>query len=236
MVWQLGRSVQIIGPSTEPLVQTLAPATTVVGLRFRPGGAASILGAPAAELRGVTVDIGELWPQASRLADEWPAPGVASARLQHLVASRLADVEEADPLVADAVRLLMPWQSDGIREVTARLYISERHLRRRCLEDVGLSPKALHRTLRFQGFLALVQSHYQPGAGRLDTLAVEAGYADQAHLTRECQRLAGVSPRVFVDARRLACAHGGHDHAASYSSLLRSRRSILADPFKPPSP
>lgn len=226
LVWQLGRAPQIVGPSTGPLVQMLAPGTTVVGLRFRPGAAASILDRPAAELRDIAVDVDALWPQAGRLADECPLPGAAAVRLQQLVADRLGEADDPDPLIADAVRLLMPWRFDEVRDVTAQLYISERHLRRRCLDAVGLSPKALHRTLRFQGFLALVQSRFvrhRPGDERLDGLAVEAGYADQAHLTRECQRLAGTSPRVFVDEARQHCAHGGHDHAVSYAPLLRSR-------------
>ena len=34
----------------------------------------------------------------------------------------------------------------------------------------------------------------------LGRLAAEAGYADQAHLTRECGRLAGLSPAALLAA------------------------------------
>lgn len=44
------------------------------------------------------------------------------------------------------------------------------------------------RVLRFRRFLALAAR--EPGAG-LAQLAAAAGYADQAHLTRECGRLGG---------------------------------------------
>jgi hypothetical protein len=62
-----------------------------------------------------------------------------------------------------------------------------------------------------------------PGADDgLALLAAEAGYADQPHLNRECLRLPGVSPRTFVGEAEDTCACG-HDHAASFAPLLRSR-------------
>lgn len=104
------------------------------------------------------------------------------------------------------------------------MWISERQLRRRFTTAVGVSPKALHRILRFQRFLALAWTVEQPSA-QLARLAAEAGYADQAHLTREATRLEGRSPRTLLleSEQRCGC---GHDHAASYEPLLRPRPSL----------
>ena len=68
-------------------------------------------------------------------------------------------------------------------------------------------------------------------------LAVDAGYADQAHLSRECLRLTGLTPRQLLggDIERCAC---GHDHSASYAPFLATRpqaatmRPVLLDSFK----
>jgi hypothetical protein len=61
---------------------------------------------------------------------------------------------------------------------------------------VRVSPKVLQRTLRFQGFLALAQAGTiasgRRGADGMAGLAVDVGYADQAHLSRECLRLTGL--------------------------------------------
>jgi AraC-like DNA-binding protein len=57
---------------------------------------------------------------------------------------------------------------------------------------VGYGPKTLHRIFRLRRFLAL--SRRPADSGSLAALALEAGYADQAHLGRECSELAGVSP------------------------------------------
>jgi AraC-like DNA-binding protein len=76
------------------------------------------------------------------------------------------------------------------------LGLSERQLRRRFADAVGYGPKTLARVLRFQRFLALAR----PGDD-LARLALSAGYADQAHLTRETRRLAGRTPRELLLAR-----------------------------------
>ena len=53
-------------------------------------------------------------------------------------------------------------------------------------------------------------------------LAAEVGYADQAHLSRECVRLTALTPRELLgDAvDRCGC---GHDHTASYGPFLAAR-------------
>lgn len=71
----------------------------------------------------------------------------------------------------------------------------ERQLRRRFENAVGYGPATLVRVQRFQCFLALADS--EPGT-LLVRLAAEAGYADQAHLTRECRRLSGLSPAALL--------------------------------------
>jgi AraC-like DNA-binding protein len=122
------------------------------------------------------------------------------------------------PLAAEAVRRLLPAQPTDLKALAASLFISERQPRRRCEAAVGLAPKLLHRILRFQRFIALAWTLERPST-QLARLAADAGYADQAHLTREAKRLEGRSPRapLLESEQRCGC---GHDHAASYGPLL----------------
>ena len=81
-----------------------------------------------------------------------------------------------------------------------RLEVSERQLRRRCQAAIGYGPRTLMRVLRFRRFLARLDA--AGDAADLAGLAAEAGYADQAHLTRESTRLAGLPPAALARARR----------------------------------
>jgi AraC-like DNA-binding protein len=133
--------------------------------------------------------------------------------------------------VGEAVQLLMPWRPVDIGMLAGHLALSASQLRRRCLQAVGMTPKVLQRTLRFQGFLALAQAGAtatgRRGADGVAGLAVDAGYADQAHLSRECLRLTGVTPRRLLGGSLDRCACG-HEHFASYMPFLatRSRPSL----------
>ena len=80
-----------------------------------------------------------------------------------------------------------------VAELGAALGVSERQLRRRFLDAVGYGPKTLGRVLRFQRFLQLSGERAD-----LARLALDAGYADQAHLTRETRRLSGRTPAELV--------------------------------------
>jgi AraC-like DNA-binding protein len=224
---RIGSVPRLVGPLTHALTDVLEPGTTLVGVRFQPGAAAPLLGHPASELTDLELGTDDLWgAEAVRLGEflaTASGPQAALDVLQRYLATRLVATEGPDRLVAEAVRRLMPWHPGDVGAVTTALSISESQLRRRCHATVGLGPKALHRTLRFQGFLALAQQSIATGVGSgLSELAVEAGYADQAHLSRECLRLTGLSPRTFVGEAGERCSCG-HDHAVSFTSMLRSR-------------
>ena len=85
-------------------------------------------------------------------------------------------------------------------EVAAQVGLSDRQLRRRCEAAVGYGPKMLQRVLRFRRFVSLADA--AGGTADLAQAAVDSGYADQPHLTRETARLAGLSPAALVRERR----------------------------------
>jgi AraC-like DNA-binding protein len=222
---QVGSLPRLVGPQTGPTMEVLAPGTTVVGVRFRPGAAPSVLGMPATELVDLAVGADELWGDAALALGERIAasasPQEAAGALEREILARTLVTEDPDPIATEAVRHLLPWQVSEVTSLTTSLYISERQLRRRCLAAIGLAPKALHRMLRFQGFLALAGQREHP-SGELALLAAEAGYADQSHLTRESMRLSGLPPRALLRESEIHCGPS-HDHAASYGPLLRAR-------------
>lgn len=222
---QVGSLPHVIGPTTGPVVGTLAPGTTVIGVRLLPGAGPSIFGVPASELVDLTVGSSELWgPSAAALGEAVAAaasPEEAAATLEQAIVDRLASAAAPDELVTEAVRSLMSGGGDDVGSLTSSLHISERQLRRRTRAAIGHAPKIVQRIMRFQGFLALAHARWDAGA-ELALLAAEAGYSDQSHLTRESLRLSGLSPRALLREAEENCV-GSHDHAASWAPFLRSR-------------
>ena len=105
-----------------------------------------------------------------------------------MVAAAVAWLER-DPAAAARVGALGP-----------AVGLGERQLRRRFLDRVGYGPKTLARVLRFQRLLALLQRDPETRP-TLAEAAILAGYADQAHMTAECTRLAGRSPAAVRAGR-----------------------------------
>jgi AraC-like DNA-binding protein len=225
----IGGRPQLVGPLTGPQIEVIPPRTTIVGVRFRPGSA-PLLPTVLDDLVDQRLGLGELWGSpVERLVDSMALAGTPERALMVLQTHLLHEfraVIRVDPLVGEAVNALMPWHPVDIAGLADHLALSASQLRRRCLHVLGVGPKALQRTLRFQGFLALAQAGAtasgRRGADGVAGLAVDVGYADQAHLGRECLRLTGLTPRRLLggDLDRCAC---GHEHSASYAPFLASR-------------
>jgi AraC-like DNA-binding protein len=80
-----------------------------------------------------------------------------------------------------------------VKRLAAVHGLSTRTLRRRTRTATGLPPKRLLSMERFRRAVYEVPL----GAGALSGVAGELGFADQAHLTREFQRHAGLTPGAF---------------------------------------
>ena len=190
IVWRQGRGTMIAGPDTSARVHDRAPGELRIGIRFRPGAGGGAIGVPLDELRDQQVDAREVAP-AFDLPGDLPPAAVVTELI------RAAAGRRPDPIVL----AVAPRVANGELAALAREFaISERQLRRRFHAAVGYGPATLARILRFGRFLSLLDE----GRDDLAGLAFESGYADQAHLSRETRRLAGLSPAGLLRARRAA--------------------------------
>jgi AraC-like DNA-binding protein len=192
VIWD-GQRVFVAGPDTGPVLLTPVPGTFHAGVRFQPGHAPAFLGTPASALLDQRVDVENLWGRsvAAQLQDRLSACSVDEAArvLEHHVAT--IDVEP-DPWSAAAVSLAL---DHDVEEMAEELGITARTLHRRCVAAFGYGAKTLQRVLRFRRFLTLAESW---STARLGRLAADAGYADQSHLTRESNELAGLAPGALL--------------------------------------
>jgi AraC-like DNA-binding protein len=204
-----GGQLVVAGPATVAALSPAAPGQPRCGLRFRIGSAGAALAWPADELRDLRVPLADVWGRdGRRLQDRVLAAASPLAALAAGVAERL----DGDPLVRGAVLALARGASAA--DAAHAVALGERQLRRRFERAVGYGPATFSRVHRFQRFLRLAESG---GEASLARLAADAGYADQAHLARECRRLAGVVPGALLAAGATAAGE-------------------RSDPFKTPRP
>jgi hypothetical protein len=180
----------VAGPDTTAWSSVTRPGAVLRGVRFTPGRAAAVLGVAADELRDRRVPLSDLWGHEGALLTERLLSGELSPAAA--VAARLADVPPPDPAVA---ALLARLAAGATRVGPAAGPVAERRLRRRFVQAVGYGPATYLRVSRFQRAVSLA-----PRTPGLAALAAAAGYADQAHLSRECRSLTGLTPRAHFPA------------------------------------
>lgn len=200
LVW-IGASPPVIaGPATRPVTTSLPPDSTVVGIRFRPGVAPSFLGLRMSEIRDRQIELVEVWgprrmEQFARAGSDQTADA-KSAALQAALLGNLPGLDLPDRRIAAAVAALTRHPSTSVVELSGRLGISERQLRRSFEATVGYGPRMFSRVLRFQRALKRLRRPTERPS--LASLAADLGYADQAHMTREFTQLAGLPPTALL--------------------------------------
>jgi AraC-like DNA-binding protein len=200
IVWIGEAPAVVAGPATGPVVVPLPPRTVVIGVRLRPGAASAVLGLPASELSDRDTPLGDIWGSAAALSArivEQPSIAAKLGAAEAALADRLADAAPLDPMIAAATRWLARHPEGRVEELARGLELGDRRLRRRFAAAVGYGPKTFQRVLRLQRLLALAG---RSRGLRLAALAAETGYADQAHMSRELQALAGRSPSVLLQS------------------------------------
>lgn len=186
--------LRVAGPDKEPQTEIIPAGTTIFGLRFHPGAARAWLGLSMSDITSRRIGLETLWGARGRHLSERirDTEDVERALMEHRSKNR-----SHDPVMGAAFALIAQGPPPGVPLVPwlgRALHMSERSLRRRFDENFGYGPKTLDRILRYQRFRRLRRA--SPGMPTA-LLALDAGYADQAHLVRESRRLTNLTPRAL---------------------------------------
>jgi AraC-like DNA-binding protein len=185
-------------------------------LALWPPGVRALLGLPAGELADIDVPaeavLGGVCAELRdrvRTAAGWPERFAILDEIllrQLITGSARADGSGAEvaPEVMWAWReLLRAGGAVRVSDLAAETGWSSRHLASRFRTEIGLTPKAAARVIRFdrakQTLLSRVRTRaYHDGGYQLADLAADTGYFDQAHLAREFRALAGLPPSQWL--------------------------------------
>lgn len=188
----------VTGPADAPFVVSHRAGDGWVGLRLRPGQGRRLWGtSPGA--RANTALRGDAARRYLPLPERPPRSTADLSAHLHRVAAGLAGPEMPHAL-DQALRLVHLTGGRTTMAALARtLGISPRHLGRLFHDWVGLPPKTYAALIHFHRAARLLQDGLSPRAA-----ALEAGYADQPHMTRAFRRFAGFPPRAIPQAQLFA--------------------------------
>lgn len=182
----------VAGPSTMRIVSDRDGEGGSLGLRIPPGHAAQLFGSVLPEIADQLVPFSDLAhdPGAGQLREAMLGLGRGETSVANL--AQATSAHTADNAWADAVRRaasgLVPAGS-----AAEQFGASERSFRRRMLGAFGYGYATLVRIERASRARALLE-----GGSSLSDAAATAGFSDQPHLSREFQRLVGMSPSQFA--------------------------------------
>ncbi len=159
-----------------------------------PWAAHMLLRVPLHELAGTSVPLEELLPgDLTERVGAQQAWDTRFAALDRELTRRLAGARLPDPGVLFAwERLLATHGTARVGALATELGWSRKRLSARFREQIGLTPKAAARLLRFERARTLA------GTMSWGELAFACGFADQPHLIAEFRAFTGLTPETFL--------------------------------------
>lgn len=156
---------------------------------------AAIVGTPIAELANRVVNMRDL---IGTMADDLGGKLIEAANgeqcfdlLDEFLIGRLAREPHSDEITRWSMARLAQASGPSSSVLANEIGWSRRHFARRFRDSTGFSPDRFRRIARFERFVARLS---RPRIDDLAALAVESGYADQAHLTHDVRDFTGTTP------------------------------------------
>lgn len=201
IVWggvEFSTGVVVLPVAKQSRAVVLPPGAQLAGLRFLPAEgfdfmpvqqdqavALSIVDEVSAALQQLFLALGSTQAHQRRIA------------IQHQwLECNLHLVKPVPSTLAQAIQLVA--QAQPIRTVGQSVSISQRQLKRNFQQWLGMTPKYFQRIARVKKTLNILKSN--PSL-ELTQLALEEGFADQAHMTREFREFANTTPKRFVGSK-----------------------------------
>lgn len=197
-----GERATLTGPTTRRFTAQLEGEGRVFGVKFHPGGFRPFAGGPVSAYADRTIDLGHVFGTAAQGLASRALAGAdhraAIAELEAFLRTRDARIDAtAASMARIAACMAAEREITRIEQVAQRFGIGVRSLQRRFRDYVGVSPKWVIQRYRLHEALARIDA-----GGEVDwtALALDLGYADQAHLIRDFRQIVGCTPTQYARA------------------------------------
>lgn len=192
------------GPATRRWTRQFAPGQgRVFSIKFRVGGFRACIDGPVSVYADRVLPAHEVFGERARhlgrdvlaAEDHHAAVAIYESFLRGL---GLRDDPAVDLVAGIAERIAGDRDITRIEQVAARFGLTPRTLQRLFRDYVGASPKWLIQRYRLHEALARID---EGGACDWAALALDLGYADQAHLIRDFKKIVGCTPLEYAKAK-----------------------------------
>ena len=205
--------LRLIGPVAAPKLFAPPSGHAMVAIRVKLEWCRPLLGVVPSQHMGDEPCYADIRPDLAapleerlmRTTESADALRLLVAFLRERRAARLGAGARAGTAGGDLMRLRVSMESlrrgagaPRVATLARHLGVSDRHLRRLMVDETGISPRHF---VRIQRFHALLRSSDLAPRPSWAALAADHGYADQSHLIREVQDLAGVTPTRLHEER-----------------------------------
>lgn len=193
----------VVGLSEAPLLVKHNGFQRCIEIELLPWAANKLFGGASAEFMRGVVALEEIWGnQASLLVEQLSQMSSWQKRfalVDQFLSERFAESNQT-------IRSEIQWawnqleQNGGcipIQQLAKMLGWSDRYFAARFREQVGITPKAAARRIRF----TRAHRRLTLSDDSLSAIAATCGYSDQSHFTREFHLFSGCSPTIYKKAR-----------------------------------
>ncbi len=209
LVLEQGRGEELAGVATSKFTRVIEGKSRVFSVKFYPGGFRPFIGAPVSSLSNRVFDLSDILGAAAR--------GLCERALAHTDHQATIGVIENflrqfDPRADDSLDLVQRIANrviddrtiTRVEQIVDEFDIGKRSLQRVFDDYVGVSPKWMIQRFRLHEASERIAASAHV---RWSDIALELGYADQAHFIRDFKKLIGKSPADY--ARTLYPERGG---------------------------
>lgn len=182
---------------------TLPPGSRMAGFRFHPATIPSELGPIGKVLFGeqekTHLEKNALPLVLNALLDELKSQTDQEAQINTLAQWLLQNLDQSQTTsstLSQAIAAIDP--NSDLQNLEQLIPLSLRQIERQFKTRVGMTPKHYQRLIRVKTAIEIMREN--PTISLVD-LAFESGYSDQAHMTREFQKLAKMTPGQYQTKR-----------------------------------
>jgi AraC-like DNA-binding protein len=199
LILEQGRNEELAGVATSKFTRVIEGKSRVFSVKFYPGGFRPFIDAPVSTLSNRVFDLSEVLGASAR--------GLCDRALAH------ADHQSTIDVIENFLRAFHPRADDSlflvqriagrviddrtitrVEQIVDEFDIGKRTLQRVFDDYVGVSPKWIIQRFRLHEAAERIASSANV---RWSAIALELGYADQAHFIRDFKKLIGKSPADY---------------------------------------